>query len=87
MEVGDLEAYRPSRSSEKGRSRKRRHSIRSIGGMTDRRTVTLLLLPKSHFSQGGKVANRLAQRSYKSLFGRMSNDIPRRWLNGSLDCL
>ena len=40
MEVGDLEASRPSRSSEKGRSRKRRHSIRSIGGMTVRRRPT-----------------------------------------------
>jgi hypothetical protein len=40
MEVGDLEASRPSRSSEKGRSRKRHHSIRSIGGMTDRRRPT-----------------------------------------------
>ena len=36
MEVGDLEAFRLSRSSEKGRSRKRRHRIRSSGGMTDR---------------------------------------------------
>ena len=36
MEVGDMEALRLSRSSEKGRSRKRRHRIRSSGGMTDR---------------------------------------------------
>jgi len=40
MEVGDLEASRPSRLSEKGRSRKRRHRSRSSGGMKDRRRTT-----------------------------------------------
>ena len=40
MEVSDLGASRLSRSSEKGRSRKRRHRIRSSGGMTDRRRTT-----------------------------------------------
>lgn len=72
MEVGDLEASRQSRSSEKGRSRKRRHRSRSSGDMTDRQRTTESRLVKR---KGGPV----------STSGRQSQERPHSMTTQSSD--